>query len=269
MKKYRFNCDGNCLLAADIDGTLLGDINGEKSIKSLMLEKPDSFILAFVTGRPFSSVENLVELGKLPQPNYICSSVGTEIVDCNDPDNKLGIKYNAESIEYDFSQIYEFGTGTGIEIQDFPYGHPRSRAGFDWDGDDKTLNAFYDRLSAIPNGIEMKNPSSKMLSSTNCGYSILPSGKAFIDIVPEHLGKGKSIEFLQNELNLRKNNIVVAGDSGNDRQMFEFGYKGILPVNALEELKNIANEKWHYHSKQPVALGVIEGLEYFKFIENC
>ncbi len=61
--------------------------------------------------------------------------------------------------------------------------------------------------------------------------------------------------------------IVVAGDSGNDRQMFETGLRGIVPVNALDELKVLACQDWHYHSPYPAALGVLDGLRHFGFIE--
>jgi len=58
---------------------------------------------------------------------------------------------------------------------------------------------------------------------------------------------------------------VIAGDSGNDRQMFETEYKGIVPVNALEELKVLARQLWHYHSPLPAARGVLDGLRHFGF----
>jgi hydroxymethylpyrimidine pyrophosphatase-like HAD family hydrolase len=59
--------------------------------------------------------------------------------------------------------------------------------------------------------------------------------------------------------------VAVAGDSGNDRQMFETEYKGIVPVNALDELKALASKPWHYHSPYPAARGVLDGLRHFGF----
>jgi hydroxymethylpyrimidine pyrophosphatase-like HAD family hydrolase len=61
--------------------------------------------------------------------------------------------------------------------------------------------------------------------------------------------------------------VVLAGDSGNDRQMFETGFKGIIPVNALEELKLVTSQSWHYHSPLPAARGVLDGLRHFGFIK--
>jgi hydroxymethylpyrimidine pyrophosphatase-like HAD family hydrolase len=73
---------------------------------------------------------------------------------------------------------------------------------------------------------------------------------------------------LQKQLGLDPVRIIVAGDTGNDRQMFETGYQGVLPVNALDELKAAASESWHYHSTFPAARGVLDGLRYFGLLEG-
>ncbi len=61
--------------------------------------------------------------------------------------------------------------------------------------------------------------------------------------------------------------MAVAGDSDNDRQMFETPFNGIIPCNALDELKTLTRQPWHYHSPQPFALGVLDGLRHFGVIE--
>jgi hypothetical protein len=49
--------------------------------------------------------------------------------------------------------------------------------------------------------------------------------------------------------------------------MFETGFKGILPANALNELKSAAHRPWHYRSPFPAARGVLDGLCHFGFLE--
>ena len=84
------------LLAADIDGTLLGDEQGAAWLKALLLAYPGSFYLALVTGRSLPSILTLIEEGRLPQPDFICCDVGTELLVCADPENVLGKKYTAQ-----------------------------------------------------------------------------------------------------------------------------------------------------------------------------
>jgi hydroxymethylpyrimidine pyrophosphatase-like HAD family hydrolase len=239
------------LLAADIDGTLLIAEQGADWLKAFSRAYPGSFYLALVTGRSLPSILTLIEEGRLPQPDFICCDVGTELLVCADPENVLGKKYTAQvSPSWDLEKIYTLGEGEGVWRQDFPEGQPRFQAGFYWDGQAHTLAAFCDRLASHPE------------------FYILPSYQTYIDVLPLPLGKGRVVMFVQQELGLDPDRVVVAGDAGNDLQMFETGYKGILPVNAREELRTAACAPWHYHSSLPAARGVLDGLKFFGFIEE-
>ena len=239
------------LLASDIDGTLLGDETGEAWLRELAARFRSSFKLAYITGRHRPSVLQLIDEGRLPRPDFICSEVGTELLDLNDPHNELGLQYAAQvSPQWNLETIYSLGEGPGIHKQDFPEGQPRFQAGFFWDADPQTLSAFYERLTDLEQ------------------YAIYPSSNVFIDVIPHPLGKGGAVNFLQKQLALDPIRIVVAGDTGNDRQMFETGYQGVLPLNALDELKAAASEPWHYHSPFPAARGVLDGLWYFGMVED-
>ena len=238
------------LLAADLDGTLLGDQAGEAWLKAFALKYASDFRLVYVTGRYRFSVLQLVDAGRLPRPDYICSDVGSEIFDLSDSQNVMGQKYaSLVSPDWNIESIYARGEGLGVWRQDFPDGQPRFQAGFFWDGNSETLEAFYKHLGGYDD------------------YHIYPSYGEYIDVLPAPLGKGNAVRFLQKELGMDASQVVIAGDSGNDRQMFETGFKGIIPVNALEELKVMASQPWHYHSPLPAAGGVLDGLRYFGFIE--
>ena len=240
------------LLATDLDGTLLADKADLVWLKTFIRQYANEFYLAYVTGRYYESVLELVDQGRLPRPNYICSNGGTELFDCNDPQNTLGQRYSAQvAPEWDIETIYALGEGLGVRRQDFLDGQPRFSAGFFWDGDSKTLADFKDRLVGQD------------------GYHILASHGEFIDVIPAVLGKGNAVHFLQHELSLKPDRVVVAGDSGNDRLMFETDFNGILPANALEELKVIACRPWHYYSPFYTARGVLDGLCYFGFIKQA
>ena len=239
------------LLASDIDGTLLGDESGEELFKQFVARQNGHFSLAYITGRYRWSVLELIQQGRLPRPHFICSDVGTEILDLGDPANRLGEAYAAQVHPgWDLDEIYRLGIGEGITRQEFDEGQPRFQAGFYWDARPETLRAFHERLSTLE------------------GIYIQASYDTYIDVLPGPLGKGQAVSFLQKRLGLSQGQVVVAGDAGNDRQMFEAGFKGIVPLNALDELKAIAGQPWHYHSPYPSARGVLDGLRHFGFIES-
>jgi hydroxymethylpyrimidine pyrophosphatase-like HAD family hydrolase len=239
------------LLAADIDGTLLGDEAGEALLHQFIAEQDKLVILAYITGRARSSVMELIEAGSLPRPRFICGEVGTEIFDLEDPLNAIGHTYAAQAAaNWDLDEIYNIGRGEGIRPQQFERGQPRFQAGFHWDAGVESLRMFNDRFSHVKH------------------VYIQPSYNEFIDVFPVSLGKGSAALFLQKQLGLSYERVVIAGDSGNDRQMFETGLKGIIPVNAFDELKAVARQPWHYHSPHPAARGVFDGLRHFGFIES-
>jgi HAD superfamily hydrolase (TIGR01484 family) len=238
------------LLASDIDGTLLNDERGETLFRQFAARQNERFVLAYVTGRYRHSVLELIQRGRLPRPHFICSDVGTEILDLADPDNQIGETYAAQvSHSWNLDEIYRLGVGEGIRRQEFDEGQPRFQAGFYWDARPETLRAFNERLSSLDD------------------ICIQASYGTYIDVLPGPLGKGQAVGFLQKQLGLLAGQVVVAGDAGNDHQMFVAGYKGIVPVNALDELKAVASQPWHYHSPYPAARGVLDGLQHFGFIE--
>ena len=242
--------DQSFLLASDVDGPLLGDEEGAMSFSVFVHYYSDSFHLALVTGRSLASVKELLEQERLPRPDYICSSVGSELFDYGDPDNTIGHKYAAQvSPEWDLEMIYALGEGEGIYRQEFPDGQPHFQAGFFWNGREETLAAFRERL------VGQK------------GIRILPSYGQYIDVFPDLVGKGHVVHFLQRELEIDPARVVVAGDSGNDAEMFQTEYKGIVPANGLDEIRAIACHPRHYRSPFPAARGVIDGLRYFGFVE--
>jgi hydroxymethylpyrimidine pyrophosphatase-like HAD family hydrolase len=237
------------LLASDIDGTLFGDDAGEALLLELAGQYPGSMILACITGRPYESVVELVRDGHLPRPDFVCGSVGTHMVDCNDPDNRLGREYAAQvSPAWDLEAVYARGEGQGIRRQHFPEGQPPFQAGFDWDGQAITLFTFRERMAGL------------------AGCHILVSGGMFIDVLPEPVGKGGAAQFLQRALGLDPRRVMVAGDGGNDVELFATGFQGAIPVNALAELKSVAQRPWHYHSPLPAARGVLDGLLHFGLV---
>lgn len=237
------------LLAADIDGTLLGDESGEALLHQFIAQHAGRVTLAYVTGRHLSSVLELIAEQRLPHPRFICSEVGTAILDLRNSANHIGQAYAAQvSDSWDLETIYQLGAGDGISRQEFASGQPRFQAGFYWDARPESLQAFHERLASIGQ------------------LYIQASYDTYIDVLPNTLGKGNAVRFLQKQLGLSTEQVVIAGDSGNDRQMFETDFKGVIPVNALDELKALARQPWHYHSPYPAARGVLDGLRHFGFV---
>lgn len=240
------------LLASDLDGTLLGDKPGEKLFAQFAASHATTCTLAYITGRYQWSVLELIEAGRLPRPRFICGNVGTEILDLEEASNQIGKAYaRLAATDWNLEEIYRLGVGEGVTRQDFGVHQPDFQAGFNWDARPETLLAFKERLARYHGQVYIQ-----------------ASYDTYIDVLPKRAGKGNAVRFLQQQLGLPPLQVVMAGDAGNDRQMFETEFRGIVPANGLDELKVLACQPWHYHSPYPAARGVLDGLHHFGFIPN-
>ena len=61
----------------------------------------------------------------------------------------------------------------------------------------------------------------------------------------------------------------MAGDSGNDRAMFELeSVNGILVANASDELSKISHNDRIFRASQPRHAGVVEGLVFYDLMPD-
>lgn len=62
-------------------------------------------------------------------------------------------------------------------------------------------------------------------------------------------------------------NVIAAGDSGNDIDMFRDPIKGIIVGNRSEELADYQTTKSIYVAKNAASSGILEGLKHYKVIK--
>lgn len=91
------------------------------------------------------------------------------------------------------------------------------------------------------------------------------------DVVPASPGKGWPLKWLCQRLGISLDQVLVAGDSGNDADMFRLpGVNGILVGNALAELSGAVSATNMFRASREMADGVMEGLRHFGIIpEAC
>jgi sucrose-6F-phosphate phosphohydrolase len=92
--------------------------------------------------------------------------------------------------------------------------------------------------------------------------NVIYSSRRDLDILPAEANKGEAVAFLANRWQIEAERIVVAGDSGNDAEMFRAEYRGIVVGNAQPELKSLKSPRI-YHASSMFAAGVLEGLKYW------
>lgn len=95
------------------------------------------------------------------------------------------------------------------------------------------------------------------------GSRIIASGDSDFDVIPSGAGKDNATLFVAELLGIRRDRLIVAGDSGNDFDMFEAVEKAIAVGNARRELLERANPDRTCFAREPRAAGLLEGLQFW------
>lgn len=244
------------VLASDIDNTLTGDSEALQSLVATIdrLREQNELLLVLTTGRTLEEVLNGFEQENIPYADAIISQVGTEIylppfADAQEPlaawNDVLRKRFSRERAEAFVSDI------EGAEPQGEHYNTP--------------LKVSY-LLENAPDPEKAVSRIRQRIAEAGANeYQVVWSSGKHLDILPAAAGKGRAIRFLLDFLGIQTQQIVTAGDSGNDYSMLDEFKRGIIVANAQPELKSlrVTSQADFYFAEKPFAAGVKEGLHHF------
>jgi sucrose-6F-phosphate phosphohydrolase len=239
------------LFSTDLDGTVVGDPAATQRFADFWQALPAVTrpLLVYNSGRLIDDQLELLRETRLPQPDFIIGGVGTMM--SAGPDStvpgafsaSLGGHFDATRIARVLAQI------PGIEKQPEHYQHGFKSSWYLHDADAQQLAT-----------IEM------LLANAKIEARIVYSSQRDLDILPQSADKGAAIAWLCRYLGIGLDETVVAGDTGNDRAMFELpDVRGIIVANALKELRQPALPRDRiFLARLPIADGVVEGLKHWR-----
>jgi sucrose-6F-phosphate phosphohydrolase len=233
------------LLVSDVDDTLLGD---DVALARLMavLAAANHITVAYNSSRPCASLrQSLAENPTLRPPDFLIGALGTEIEygHSGEPVTEytayLSPGWQRQKVD---EQMRSLGFVPHADRYQTPY------------------KASYD----IPDQ-EAYRQAQVVLRAADLPATTIFSGGKNLDVIPPSAGKGAVIQFLQVWLAIPADQVLVAGDSGNDRAMFISPYRGIVVGNADADLK--AHQADHIYQAQAThAAGVLEGLIHWQVV---
>jgi len=236
------------LMITDIDNTLVGEPESMNDLLSLMEEHCDLIAWGVATGRSLELTLDAMTENSIPVPDILICSVGTEIY--YGPDLRLdkgwqkhiSHLWKPEDIKKVLNEL-SFLTFQEAEGQ-------RSHK----------ISFF------MENKAELLDKVRNTLQENRLRCEIVFSHGQFLDILPHRASKGKAIRYLQYKYEFTKENVMVAGDSGNDEDMLIGNTCGLVVGNYSDELEKLKGRPKIYFSPRKYSAGIIDGLKHYGFI---
>lgn len=235
------------LVVSDIDDTLTGDAQALAELAHALKDAGDRVKFAVNSSRPAASVAaTLVE--EFPEnltPHAVITALGTEV---SVGGNAL-TAWQSRFSGWPHHLVFAILAGLGHQPHDQVYQTQR-KVSF-----------------AVP--VEAQPEARQALAEAGIGCEIIASGQDDFDVLPKGAGKAAASRFLASHLNVDASYLVVAGDSGNDLDMFHAAPHRIAVGNARRELIDKLTPGSFYHARRHYAAGVHEGLRHFGVLPSA
>lgn len=247
------------ILATDIDNTLTGDRAALDALRAALdgLRANGRLRLILSTGRRLDHVLAGQQQEGLPQADAVISQVGTEIYL---PPFDVGMAPLAAwdarlRAQFDAAEARRFLDGiAGLVMQPARYNTPLK------------VSAYLDQAPAPETAVARIRQRIVAAGAADRCQVVWSSGRD-LDIIPAAAGKGRAVRFLVRLWDAAAAVVLVAGDSGNDRSMFDEWGRGVVVANAQPELLALRGALPAggavYFAERPFAAGVAEGLRHF------
>ncbi|NCJ08341.1 HAD-IIB family hydrolase [Synechococcales cyanobacterium C] len=236
--------DYSLVLATDLDGTFLGGTDQMRSeFYEYLQQRRDRMLLIFVTGRDLGFIERLYAEPGFPQPDYIIGDVGTTIVHGDTfkplPEVQNWVTERWGNANERIKRM--MANEPGIKLQPV--------------ATERRVSYYYQPEELQPSTVQ------KVIDA---GFDCILSADIFLDVMPRGIAKGPTLLKLMEVLQLKRENVIPAGDTLNDLSLFETGLSAIAVGNSepklVEKIQTMENV---YHSPHPGVAGIWDGIKVY------
>jgi len=238
------------LLVCDIDNTLIGDSKALAEMLAWLDAHRDQIAFGIATGRVLERTLTVLDRWSVPRPDVLITAVGSEI-HYGRPDLVRDLNWQ-RTIDYrwDTLSLREcLAEVPGIRLQE-----ERDQREFKL--------SYFVNPHQWPGAREIR----KRLKERGLAANLIYSHHEFLDLLPVRASKGRAIQYLARRWGFRIDEVLVAGDSGNDADMLRSGALGVVVKNHSSELRYLRGRERIYFAEESYARGILEGIDRHGFL---
>ena len=236
------------LVICDLDGTLVdgADSSGLKELKDWITRHRPVVAFGVASGRNKELTLQAFQDYDLPAPDILICSAGTEIyyTDKCIPDNGwrsyIDFQWDKEEIQNELSKYPKIR----LQEQDAQWQFKLSYYA------DKDFND--DDMANLHKILDDRKLKSKILITEN----------RYLDLLPLRASKGSAVRYISYKWKIPLDQIITAGNSGNDIDMVKGKTRGVVVGNYSPEMEGLKKSKSVYFSPFSLSKGVLDGVRF-------
>ncbi|MGH7492767.1 MAG: HAD-IIB family hydrolase [bacterium] len=238
------------MLVTDIDDTLLGDEKALARLVAFIKQHRRDFCFGVATGRSLGSALAVLAKHGVGGLDFIIASVGAEIHYARDWMLDQGWRSHI-SRHWHRERIQQL-------LAPLPFLLPQ----------EETVQREFKLSYFMEESAENLAKIHEIIVQHRLRANLIYSGGKFLDVLPFRASKGKAVRYLCYKWSIPLEQVLVAGDSGNDEEMLRGEMMGVVVGNHNPELEKLRGLKRIYFSRGRYAAGIIDGIQHYAFLQG-
>ncbi|AGA31990.1 Sucrose phosphate synthase [Thioalkalivibrio nitratireducens DSM 14787] len=244
--------DADRAVLTDIDNTLIGDPAALKAFLAWLRRHRGKVVFGVATGRRLDSAQEVLARHGVPAPDLWITSVGSEIYYGAEATPDKGWARHI-SHRWQPDRLRELlSEQPGLELQPEVDQRPFK------------LSYFVDAEK-----FEGAPAIDRLLYQADLHARVVYSHDMFLDLLPVRASKGLAVRYVAHKWGIPLEQVLVAGDSGNDEDMLRGRLLGVVVGNHHPELEKLRGFTRIYFAEAAHARGILEAVEHFDLLSRC
>jgi sucrose-phosphate synthase len=234
---------------SDLDQSLIGNAEGLDRFTEVLRQSRTRAAFGIVTGRRLDSALAIMKRNRIPVPDILITSLGTQI---HYGRQLITDDFWADHINYLWQPI-----SVRKALQELPglISQPYSEQSR------YKIAYHYDPTVAPP-----VEEITALLRTKELTANVVHAFGQYLDILPARASKGQALRYVAQRWDIPLENILVAGGSGADEDMMRGNTLAVVVGNRHhEELSQLEDQEQVYFASQDHALGILEAIEHYNF----